>query len=538
MSQPSCRTRTAETPMHSEQASAPEPHSPATQMSRAPLDGDPSSRTEIVSTSIIDEAAISFALERERALARSDHAASVRRLRRAVAIGICVWAGAGLLDLFVTQIGQEGSLEALLISRAIGTVVMFAVLLRLWRPPEPSPALLWLCDALAFTTVAACVSVNTLNYRGIDSPYAAGMLVVLLGRGSTTIAPWRRGAWLFGLPALAYPITLLTAAFFDPRIAAQFRHPPALGAFGAMMFMLFVSWAVLVLGGNYVWLLSREALEARNIGRYQLERRLGSGGMADVWAAYDRTLKQRVALKTVYGHRPGSSVVARFEREARALAGLTHPNTVRIFDYGVTEDGLWYYAMELLQGETLRQLVAREGPLQADRLVFIARQVLRALGEAHGKGIIHRDIKPENVFVAQLGGENDIVKLLDFGIAKAPARGDATLTMPGHVAGTPAYVAPEMILGHPGDARSDIYSFGGLLYYAASGRLPFVDADPAALFVAHLNEVLEPLAAVVPGRVPPALAAIIERCMAKDPGARFASTQALLEALQAFAADR
>src|SRR5690606_13299995 len=144
-------------------------------------------------------------------------------------------------------------------------------------------------------------------------------------------------------------------------------------------------------------------------------------------------LKHRVALKTVSGHRPGSSALVRLEREVRALAELTHPNTVRIFDYGVTDDGPRYYAMELLQGGNLRDLVAREGPLPTPRLVHLARQFLRALGEAHGKGIIHRDIKPENVFVAQLGGESDIAKLLDFGIAKA-AFGDVTLTHTGWIA--------------------------------------------------------------------------------------------------------
>ena len=479
----------------------------------------------------VDEAAVSFALERERALARTEHTGAVQRLRRVLAIGIFVWAGAAALDVFVTQVGGEGSLVALLLSRAIGTIVVLVVMARLWRTPEPSKRALWFCDLIAFSTVSACISINTLNYRGVDSPYAAGILVVLVARGAVMLQPWRQGAWLFGIPVLTYPVTLFVAAAVDERIAAQFREPAALGAFGSMLFMLAVSWVAVALGGHFAWQLSRQALEARHIGRYELERRLGSGGMADVWAAFDRTLKQRVALKTVYGHRPGSSVVARFEREVRALAGLTHPNTVRIFDYGVTDDGLWYYAMELLHGETLHQLVAREGPLPTARLLHIARQVLRALGEAHGKGIIHRDIKPENVFVAVLGGEPDIVKLLDFGVAKAPASGDATLTIPGHIAGTPAYVAPELVLGNQGDVRSDIYSFGALLYYAASGRLPFSDADAAALFAAHLTRPPQPLCEVAPGRVSDALAEIVERCMAKDPRDRFASTHALLEAL-------
>jgi serine/threonine-protein kinase len=336
---------------------------------------------------------------------------------------------------------------------------------------------------------------------------------------------------------LAYPLTLLAAGLLDERVAAQFHDGRALAAFISMLYMIAVCCVMSVIGSHFAWRLNREVMETRNIGRYKLERRLGSGGMGDVWAAFDLTLKQRVALKTVYGHRPGSSVVARFEREVRALAGLTHPNTVRVFDYGVTDEGLWYYAMELLQGQTLRQLVVREGPLAVQRLVFIARQVLRALGEAHGKGILHRDIKPENVFVAELGGETDVVKLLDFGVAKVPASGDASLTMTGCVAGTPAYMAPEMILGRAGDARSDVYSFGALLYFASSGQLPFANEDRSTLLAAHLSRSPEPLSKVVPG-VSPELERVIQRCMEKDPAARFASTQALLQALESVAGNQ
>jgi serine/threonine-protein kinase len=252
--------------------------------------------------------------------------------------------------------------------------------------------------------------------------------------------------------------------------------------------------------------------------------------MGEVWAAFDVTLRQRVALKTVSGHRPGSPHLARLEREVRALAELTHPNTVRVFDYGVTDDGLWYYAMELLHGSNLGELVEREGALPVERLLPIARQVLRALGEAHDKGIIHRDIKPENVFVAELGGESDVVKLLDFGIARG--HDDTKLTNTGFVAGTPAYMAPETILGQPADVRSDIYSFGILLYNALTAGLPFRDENAVALFAAHVNRPLVPLSERSPRPLPPALVSIVERCLAKEPGQRFPSTQALLAALE------
>jgi len=337
--------------------------------------------------------------------------------------------------------------------------------------------------------------------------------------------------WLFGFPAFVYPITIVVASAFVPSIAAQLRDPRLVNTFVSLVFVLLESWIMLTAGGHFAWKLRREALETRNIGRYKLERRLGSGGMGDVWAAFDVTLKQRVALKTVAGNRPGSQQLARLEREVRSLAELTHPNTVRVFDYGVTEDGLWYYAMELLHGETLRELVMRDGAMNPERLLRIARQVLRALGEAHKKGIIHRDIKPENVFVAELGGESDVAKLLDFGIAKVTLSDDATLTHTGYVAGTPAYMAPELILGRPADIRSDIYAFGATLYFALTGRLPFSDHERAALFAAHLHREPEPPSSVRGGEISSDLERVVQRCMAKDPTERYASTQALLDAL-------
>ncbi|HTV23391.1 MAG TPA: serine/threonine-protein kinase, partial [Polyangiaceae bacterium] len=299
--------------------------------------------------------------------------------------------------------------------------------------------------------------------------------------------------------------------------------------------LVFIATALvfLVMAADFAWRLRRDALENRSIGRYRLERRIGGGGMGEVWAAHDVTLKKRVALKTVRGHRPGASAVVRFEREVRALAGLTHPNTVRVLDHGVTEDGLWYYAMELLPGENLRELVEREGPLDAARLMPIARQLLRALGEAHRMGIIHRDIKPDNVFIAELGGERDVPKLLDFGIAQTVASDEPALTNTGWLIGTPAYMPPEIIRGLPADVRSDIYSFGATLYFALTGALPFPDESRPALFEAHLKSPAPLVSAASRHPIPAALERAIERCMAKDPSERPASTQAVLEALRA-----
>jgi eukaryotic-like serine/threonine-protein kinase len=477
------------------------------------------------------EASARFAREREHALRRSEHSSSVHRLRTALSIGIVVWPLTGLLDWWVTEFAGATDLPRFLLLRTIGAI---ALLVSLWclRPrAEPSPLGLWCIDLGMFTLAMVLVSAMCLSFGGIASPYATGLTAILVARGATMVAPWKRGLWAFGIPALSFPVTMLVVSSFDARVAAQWRDPRQVGLFVTSLTFLVTSWLMLTAGGHFAWRLRREALEMRNIGRYKLERRLGVGGMGEVWAAYDRTLKQRVALKTVSGHRPGSQAVARLEREVRALAELTHPNTVRIFDYGVTDDGLWYYAMELLNGENLRELVEREGAMPVPRLMSVARQVLRALGEAHAKGIIHRDIKPENVFVAELGGERDVAKLLDFGIAKATVSGDATLTNTGWFAGTPAYLPPEVIRGLPADVRSDIYSFGATLYFASSGRLPFIAETQQALFEAHLNGTPPPLSQASPLPVSEALEHIVQRCMAKDPSERYGSTQALLEAL-------
>jgi hypothetical protein len=478
-----------------------------------------------------DSAAVSFSLERERVLQRTEHTGSVRRLRRALTLGGPAWAVSMLIDWWAVAVGGASPAWFFVFARVFGGVMVAAVLYRLSREPEPSPRELCLLDLFVFTMASGLNAGMAWSFGGLSSPYAAGLLVILVGRGSTTLEPRRHGMWMLGIPALTYLLVMLVASRVDARIAAQFRDPIQLGSF--VIFLIFVAfgWLHLTLGADFAWRLRRQALETRNIGRYKLERRLGRGGMAEVWAAYDVALKHRVALKTVAGHRPGSSALARLEREARALAGLTHPNTVRVFDYGVTDDGLWYYTMELLQGDSLRELVNRSGPLPLERLLHISRQVLRALGEAHGKGIIHRDIKPENVFVAELGGERDVVKLLDFGIAKAVVGDDTDLTHSGWVTGTPAYMPPEVILGEGADIRSDLYCFGATLYFAATGKLPFTEATHGNLLAAHLNSVPPSFESAGVTSLPPQLEQVVRHCLAKAPKDRYPSTHAVLEAL-------
>src|SRR5262249_18203554 len=211
----------------------------------------------------------------------------------------------------------------------------------------------------------------------------------------------------------------------------------------------------------------RQVAEARQLGQYHLGRRIGAGGMGEVYLAEHQLLKRPCALKLI---RPDSvadpTALARFEREVRLTATLSHPNTVEVYDYGRTEAGVYYYVMEYLPGLSLAELVERHGPLPPGRAVYLLRQVCRSLGEAHAAGLIHRDIKPSNIFVSRRGGVDDVAKLLDFGLALPPAGyGEPELSGEGWILGTPQFMSPEQAQGGADlDGRSDIYSLGAVAY--------------------------------------------------------------------------
>jgi serine/threonine-protein kinase len=215
------------------------------------------------------------------------------------------------------------------------------------------------------------------------------------------------------------------------------------------------------------------------------------------------------------------------------MALLAHSNTVRVYDYGVTEDGTFYYTMEYLAGLTLQELVLRHGPLPPGRAVHLLRQACGALREAHATGLIHRDIKPGNLMTSLLGGTPDVLKLLDFGLVRKAPRDleQERLSLHGSIVGTPAYLSPEQASGQWDlDARSDIYSLGAVGYYLLSGHPPFKGKTPHHVMVAHLEHPVPPLS--VPGReIPPDLEGVISRCMEKNPAQRFPSARSLEEAL-------
>jgi beta-lactam-binding protein with PASTA domain len=260
-------------------------------------------------------------------------------------------------------------------------------------------------------------------------------------------------------------------------------------------------------------------------GRYRVIRRLGSGGMADVYCAEDQQLGRRVALKLLYrGLSEDAQFVERFRREASSAAGLQHPNIVSIFDRGEW-DGTYYIAMEYIEGRTLKDIVRERGPAPPDAAVDIVLQILRAARFAHQRGVVHRDIKPHNVLIDDEGR----VKVTDFGIARA---GASDMTETGSIMGTAQYISPEQAQGHPVDARSDLYSIGIVLYELLTGRVPFDGDSPVTVAVRQVNEAPVPPMDVNPA-VPPALDAVVLRALEKDPAHRFADADEFIEALHA-----
>jgi serine/threonine-protein kinase len=282
--------------------------------------------------------------------------------------------------------------------------------------------------------------------------------------------------------------------------------------------------------------------QARAIGSYELIERVGSGGMGDVWRANHRLLARPAAIKLIRRDKLGESVQARdalvhrFEREARATAALRSIHTIDVYDFGVTDEGDFYYVMELLEGLTLEQLVRQFGPVEPGRVVYLLQQVCHSLGEAHAQGLVHRDVTPGNIFVCRLGPDDDFVKVLDFGLVKPDARATATapLTMPGVVAGTPSYLAPEIVLDRNDvDLHADLYSLGCVAYYLLTGQRVFPGETPVAQALAHVLNAPVPPSTRSEFTVPPALDALILACLAKDPDARPVSADAVSEQLAA-----
>jgi serine/threonine-protein kinase len=343
---------------------------------------------------------------------------------------------------------------------------------------------------------------------------------------------WRRAAVVIGAMC-ALPILLtLYLLLFDPAFSSQ---PEIAYAYTIdMVLMLGIAFVSSVYGTHLINALRTEAFEARQLGNYRLSRLIGAGGMGEVYLAEHQLMKRPVAIKLI---RPGKAAdphaLARFEREVRATAKLSHWNTIEIFDYGRTDDGTFYYVMEYLPGMSLAELVEKHGPLPPARAIHLLVQTCDALAEAHAGGLIHRDLKPGNIFAAYRGGFHDVAKLLDFGLAKpiSTEMSGVQLTQEGSITGSPLFMSPEQALGDSEpDARSDIYSLGAVAYYVLTGSPPFDGDKPMRVILAHAHEQVVPPSRLRPA-IPSDLEAVVVRCLSKNPHDRYAGAAALRRAL-------
>ena len=262
------------------------------------------------------------------------------------------------------------------------------------------------------------------------------------------------------------------------------------------------------------------------LGHYRLLEKLGEGGMGEVWRARHQLIARPCAIKLIrpelLGESKREAATERFRLEARTIARLTSPNTVRLYDFGVGETGGFYFVMELLTGMDVASMVERFGPLPPERVVDLLRQVCRSLAEAHGEGVLHRDIKPHNLFLCRLGLEFDVVKVLDFGLVKTLDDTTAQVTAEGVLTGTPAYMPPERVLGVPADERSDLYSLGCVAYWMLTGRTVFT-GDPMAVMIHHARTMPAPPSKGVAHPLPAGLDDVVLACLDKVPQNRPAS---------------
>ncbi len=351
---------------------------------------------------------------------------------------------------------------------------------------------------------------------------------------------WRR-ALVVVAPLALLPFAVLSVLYL--------QHPDAMGWLGrgrrvgetpqVLMFsfdalILLVLVVASTFGARAISRLRRQVAEARQLGQYRLRRRIGAGGMGEVYLAEHQLLKRPCALKLIRRvSMADPTTLARFEREVRLTAALSHPNTVDIYDYGRTEDGTYYYVMEYLPGLNLKELVERHGPLPPGRVVYLLRQVCQALREAHIAGLIHRDLKPSNILVSRRGAIDDVAKLLDFGLVLPITRssGAPHLSGEGQVLGTPLFMSPEQATGgRTLDARSDIYSLGAVAYYLLTGHAPFEGGDGIWLLIAHARDPVVPPSQVRAG-IPEDLERIVLCCLAKDADDRFPDAETLERAL-------
>jgi serine/threonine-protein kinase len=343
------------------------------------------------------------------------------------------------------------------------------------------------------------------------------------------------------IPSTAWRSVLVGAATIGPVLVMLLRRRGQFmvdqGPMNLGMYLAFTTlWCVGVVittafTSQLLFGLRRIATAAAQLGQYSLERKLGEGSSGVVYLAHHATLRRPAAVKILRADRLDAAALARFEREVQLTGQLHHPNTGTVFDYGWTSDGVFYYAMEYLEGLDLEALVQRHGPQPAWRVVHLLRQAAGALAEAHGKGLLHRDVKPGNLILSERGGVPDRLFVVDFGLAESVS---AALGAP--LVGTPGYIPPEALLGaSPLDSRADLYALGAVGYFLLTGGPVFSGATAADVCAKHVIRTPDPPSAHSPHEIPPGLDDLLLCCLARNPAHRPGSARELARRLDALA---
>jgi serine/threonine-protein kinase len=442
------------------------------------------------------------------------------RIQMLHAVGVCLWVLNFVIDMSLAPPGDRGPYR--LAIEAAGALLAAAAAGYTRFGRSRARVKIDIGMALVVPHALALALLNSWTAQPTTMRPLSGITVLIL---------------FFGMLAPARPtttlVTALVAASMDPLCVwiAHLRGLPVPSVIRTvlMFYPNYVCAVLAVAPARLLYRLGRQIGEARALGSYELVEPLGRGGMGEVWLGRHRLLARHAAIKLVPpelvgGGDQATTTLRRFEREAHATAALTSPHTIRLFDYGATSDGTFYYVMELLDGLDLETLVREFGPLPPSRAMYIVQRVCRSLAEAHAIGMIHRDIKPANIYVCRMGLEYDFVKVLDFGLVKMSDRascGATLLTAEPVIMGTPAYMAPEAILGDPAaDHRVDLYAVGCLAYFLLTGVRVFGGDTAMKLLMQHVQDEPVPPSSRTELAIPRAIDDLVLACLRKDPAAR------------------
>jgi serine/threonine-protein kinase len=452
----------------------------------------------------------------------------VRRLALFGAVGAGLWTFGLVMDFVFLRIAAttyvpSRIVETIEVVGVIAGIAMFVYARRVDHPPQTKMDV-----AIGYMLLNALGvgMLNALTYLPVVVPamYVSWVAIVILV--FSVIAPTTPRKML---------MASMAAASMDPLAVWFARLTGAITPSPLETLVLFLpNYAcaiVATLPSHVLQRLGRRLREAQELGSYYLIERLGEGGMGEVWRAEHRLLARNAAIKLVRPEVLGAAnedevkvALRRFDREARATAALSSPHTIQVFDFGVTNEGSFYYVMELLTGRDLESLIRDFGPMPADRATYLLRQVCHSLADAHVRGLVHRDIKPANIYSCRMGLDYDFVKVLDFGLVKfGDRRGrDQTLvTLDHRTTGTPAYMAPEVILGEADiDRRVDVYALGCVAYFLLTGQLVFEADTSMKMLLQHVQTPPVPPSERTELPIPRELDEFVLACLQKNPDDR------------------